>query len=317
MGMDLNKREQLFKLGFYNLDRNENLDRVFRKQLDTIVAKSLSVSDYPDYPQFLKRLSSFLGISPTNFTITCGCTEAIKMTMDRHISSGTPALVLEPTYQFAVDYLQTLDAHVYSLPYDATLDEIVDTIRKEEIEFVYLCNPNNPTGTKFNSLEKLANLKATIFVDESYHEFAGVSSMRLATQTKNIIVGRSFSKAWGLAGLRLGLLISNDEYVYGLTPYKLKASVNSVAVRVANELVNNYKWVSESVERIKRGGDFMRCEIEERGWKVFNEPNVNFIWCDIPPQFLDELNILYKTIEGKQCITTVPLEQAEEIFRFR
>lgn len=316
--MNLQERERLFKLGYYNLDRNENLDDVLRTELRLICQKmEFPISNYPDYPQFIDQLSSFLDISSTNFMVTCGCTEAIKITMDAFIRSGTKALVLKPTYSSAVDYLKSLDADIFSVPPPETIDELYDIINYTGTEFVYLCNPNNPTGTKYDSLEKLALTKARIFVDESYYEFGGTSALKLATQASNIIVGRSFSKAWGLAGLRMGLLISNQRFIFELTPFKLKAGVNVIGVGVLSELLNNYKLISDSVKRVKAGGDYMRFEITKRGWRIFNEPNVNFIWSDIPSKDLNELKVLHKVIEGRTCFSILPKPQAEAIFKFQ
>lgn len=317
MTMNLEKREQLFRLGFYNLDRNENLDITYLKQVDGLLKNGSGLASfYPDYPQFTNRLSSFLGISPSNFLVTCGCTEAIKMVMDASADNFRKSMAFTPTYKGAIDYFQQQSGGFYSVPVTDDIDKVCRTIEKSGMEFVYLCNPNNPTGTLLKNLEKLADLNAVIFIDEAYFEFGGVSAIKLAIQSPNIIVGRSFSKAWGLAGLRIGLLIANEDMIQELSRYKLKANVNTVGVRVLTELLNNYQWVSDSVKRIKEGGEYMRFEITKKGWKVFNEPNVNFIWSDIPSAYLDELKVIYKVIEGKTCITTMPKDQAEAIFKF-
>lgn len=319
--MDLSKREQLFKAGYYNLDRNENLDRVYLKQLDEIFKKCSSlVSVYPDYPKFTLRLASFFGVSPHQIIPTCGCTEAIKIAGDFLIDTGGSVLVLDPTYQSAVSYFETLDANIHTIPADSTMDEIVEYINKNDIEFFYLCNPNNPTGGVFelDDLKKLANCNAYIFVDESYAEFClyGTTAKSLIHTNPNIIIGRSFSKAWGLAGLRVGLLIGNEETIAQLSPFKLKAGVNSVAVRIISELMDNYKLISESVERIQIGDDYIRRLLLVEGHSVDNAPHVNFILSDIPSQLLDDNRILYKTVGDRQCFTSVPAEQAQEIFKF-
>lgn len=316
MTMNLEKREQLFRLGYYNLDRNENLDVTYLKQVDAILKSGSGLASfYPDYPQFMNRLSSFLGISPLDFTITCGCTEAIKIAADA-ANRCSRVLTVEPTYNWAVDYFRKTGSPTYSIPANTTTENICKVAKNMGADFVYLCNPNNPTGNVYKNLEQLCDLKAIVFIDESYFEFGGVSAIKIAPQAQNIIVGRSFSKAWGLAGLRLGVAVANQEIIQQLNEHKLKASVNTVGVRVLSELLNNYQWVSDSVKRIKEGGEYMRFEITKKGWKIFNEPNVNFIWSDIPPKDLDELKVLYKVIDGKTCITTMPIDQAEAIFKF-
>lgn len=318
--MDLLKREQLFKMGYYNLDRNENLDKIYLEQLDDIFKKCSSlVSVYPDYPKFTLRLASFYGLSPQEVLPVCGCTEAIKIAADCFIDTGAEVLTLAPTYQSAIDYFRLIDAQIYYLPYHTSIDEIRFYISKNNIKFFYLCNPNNPTGTyfKLEDLKKLADCECVIFIDESYFEFCDATAIPLIKSTDNIIIGRSFSKAWGLAGLRAGVLISNKEMLEELSTYKLKASTNSLAVRVISELMDNYKMISDSVKRIKVGNDYMRKLFRSKGYMVYNEPNVNFLTCDIPSTDLDAIRVLHKVVDGKQCITVVPADQAEKIFKFQ
>lgn len=318
--MDLVKREHLFKLGYYNLDRNENLDKIYLSQLDNIFKKHTSAaSTYPDYPAFINRVSSFFRISPKEVVPTCGCTEAIRIVMDAFVDSGTDVLVLEPTYESAVSYLKTLDASIHSLPHDTPMDEIISYIKNRGIEFFYLCNSNNPTGTVYNfeELKKLVKCKATIFIDESYFEFCNVTAIPLIFNSPNIIIGRSFSKAWGLAGMRTGLLISNEDTIRDLTPFKLKAAVNSVSIKVITELMNNYNLVSDSIKRIKAGNEYIRDNLIKIGASVDNDIHGNFILTGISTEELDTLKVLYKVVNDKVCISAVPIEQAEEIFKFQ
>jgi len=320
MVMDLVKREQLFKLGYYNLDRNENLDKIYLSQLDNILKKhTLSGATYPDYPAFINRISSFFRISQKEVIPTCGCTEAIKVVMDAFVSSGTEVLVLEPTYESAVSHLKTLDASIHSLPYNTPMDEIVSYLKDKRIRFFYLCNSNNPTGTvySFEDLAKLVKSKAIIFMDESYFEFCDVTALPLIFHSPNIIIGRSFSKAWGLAGLRAGLLISNEEMIRDLTPLKLKASVNSIAVKVITEIMNNYNLVADSVKRIKAGNKYIRDNLIKNGISIDNDIHGNFILAGISTEELDTLRVLYKTVGDKVCISAIPVEQAEAIFKFQ
>lgn len=312
--MDLSKREQLFKSGYYNLDRNENLDKIY---LGNLHLKNINA--YPDYPAFINRMAEFYDVKPEEILPTAGCTEAIKVVCDYFIQSGTDILVLRPTYEGALNYILTLNAHVHSLPHNTPMDDIVRYINENNIRFFYLCNPNNPTGTVFSleDLRKLTTCKASVFIDESYYEFCEVTAVSLIT-SDNIMVGRSFSKAWGLAGLRAGMLISNSKLIHDLTPYKVKASLNVVAVEMITNLSNNYTLVLDSVKRIKEGNRFLRNMLTVyNNYKIYNEPTVNFIVSDMPSEKLDELKILHKTVGPYTCFTVVPVEEALDIFRFR
>lgn len=317
--MDLIKRELLFKSGYYNLDRNENTDAEYLEQLNKIQRKINVVNVYPDYPEFTKKVASFFQVESDEVLLTCGCTEAIKIVGDYLVQRVIDVLVLNPTYESAVSYLKLLGANIHTLPAESSMDDIVKYINENDIKFFYLCNPNNPTGTLYDleELKKLRLCRALVFIDESYFEFCGVTAIPLIKSTWNIIVGRSFSKAWGLAGLRAGLLISSREVIQRFTPYKLKASFNIVAIQMITELIKKYGLVLNSVERLKEGDTWLRRSLKECGYTIYNEPNVNFIVSDVTPKRLNDLNVLYKMVGDRTCIAVAPVEQAKKIFKFQ
>lgn len=316
--MNLNQRELLFKSGYYNLDRNENTDAEYLEQLAKI-QKKVVVNAYPDYPEFTKKVASFFQVEPEEVMLTCGCTEAIRIACDQYAPPGVNVLYLEPTYESAVSYLKNLPVYHYTLPDKTPMDDIVKFIHEKNIRFFYLCNSNNPTGTIYplEELRKLTKCSATTFIDESYFEFNGITALPLIKSAWNIVVGRSFSKAWGLAGLRAGLIFSKPGMIKDMTNYKLKASFNAVSIQVITELIKKYGLVLNSIERLKEGDKWLRKSLTECGYTIYNEPNVNFIVSDVTPKRLNDLKVLYKMVGDKTCIAVLPVEQAKKIFKFQ
>ena len=317
--MDLIKREQLFNEGFYPLDRNENLDPEYNNFVSEIVKKnSTCIQNYPDYSIFTKKLSDFLGIDFENIMITCGCTEAIKIIADYYVSWGTYVLVLEPTYDWAVKYFEQLGANIATIQSNTSVDEIINYINNNHIEIFYLCNPHHPTGTVYSEkdLRKLIDCKTIIFIDEAYCEFSKSTFIYDAIKSNNVYVGRTFSKAWGLAGLRLGLLIANEKLLKLVLPFKLKASVNNLVVKVASELLNNSENMKNSVKNILKGNLYMREGFERLGYKVYSELTVNFIYSNFPSEKLTGLKILHKIKENNTVITCPSFKIATDIFKW-
>ena len=317
--MNLNQRELLFKSGYYNLDRNENIDAEYLEQLAKIQKKLNVVNAYPDYPEFTKKVASFFQVEPDEVMLTCGCTEAIKIAVDQYALPGNNILYLEPTYSGAVDYLKKVPGYLYTLPGNTPMDDIVKFINEKDIRFFYLCNPNNPSGKLFSldELRKLEKCSAVTFIDESYFEFSGVTALPLIKSAWNIVIGRSFSKAWGLAGLRAGLIFSRPGMIKDMTNFKLKASFNAVSIQIITDLMKKYGLVLSSIERIKEGDKWLRKSLIECGYTIYNEPNVNFLVTDVTPKRLNDMKVLYKMVGDKTCFAVIPKSQAQKIFKFQ
>ena len=127
----------------------------------------------------------------------------------------------------------------------------IDALLATNAKILYLCSPNNPTGALLarESIERvIAHAQGVVFVDEAYAEFAGVSSIDLVAQSERVLIIRTMSKAFGLAGLRLGYAIGQPSLVIDVEksrgPYKLNALAERVALAA---LRNDMPWVNEHV----------------------------------------------------------------------
>lgn len=191
------------------LSRNENPYGPSPKVRDAL--KSPSFNRYPDSRHFIEALSKYTGYPAENIVTGAGMDEVI-ITMARlFLGPGDKALIPVPTYTLyglAVRLCGSLPLYQQRLSgFEVDLDsEIPDGVK-----VVFLCSPNNPTGnamSKSNLRDILESTNAVVFLDEAYAEFAKESLLDMVRNHDNLVVGRTLSKAFALAGLRLGYAVA-------------------------------------------------------------------------------------------------------------
>ncbi len=189
------------------LSRNENPYGPSPK-----VRKALNeagLSRYPDSGQFVEALSRYTDYAPENIAIGAGMDEVITTMPRLFLGPGDRALIPVPTYtlySLAARLCGAVPVYRQRLP-----DFDMDTEIPEDVKMVFLCSPNNPTGNVISE-ERLRQVvestHAIVFLDEAYAEFAGRSLIGLVREYENLVVGRTMSKAFALAGLRLGYAVA-------------------------------------------------------------------------------------------------------------
>src|SRR3990167_10496560 len=243
--------------GKMRLDFNENTvgcsPRVLRG-LRGIAADSLAV--YPEYEEALPRFAAYFGVKPQQMTLTNGTDEAIQLVVNTYVNAGDGVIVLRPSYAMYRFYAQLAGARVAEAGYPADLrfpaKELLKRITSRT-RAIFVANPNNPTGTSASPSQLKALLRAApraaVMVDEAYFEFSGKTVLPWIADYPNLFVSRTFSKAYGLAALRLGCLFSQKQNIGAIRKGQSPYSVNAVAVAAALEAVRNSgavkKYVSE------------------------------------------------------------------------
>ncbi|MEO7520886.1 MAG: histidinol-phosphate transaminase, partial [Gemmatimonas sp.] len=156
----------------------------------------------------------------------------------------------------------------------------IDTLLSARPRVLYLCSPNNPTGALVarDAIERaIAETTGVIFIDEAYAEFAGVSSVDLIARSDRLLVIRTMSKAFGLAGLRVGYAVGNPALVLEVEksrgPYKLNALAECVAMAALRE---DRAWVAEHVELAVQNRERLASELVRAGI-VSMKSHANFL----------------------------------------
>ncbi len=245
------------RAGKIRLDFNENTvgasPRVARLLREQLGEDGLAV--YPEYGETRSRLGAFFGVAPDQLLLTNGTDEAIQVLVNTYVDDGDDVLLLRPTYAMYRFYAELAGASIREICYRPNdlafpLDELIDAITPRT-RAVLIANPNNPTGTGVASeaIERILEraTAAAVLIDEAYFEFSGVTALGLLDACPNLFVSRTFSKAYGMAAMRLGCLFSRAANVAYLHKAQSPYSVNMLAAMAAAEAVQDPAYIENYV----------------------------------------------------------------------
>ena len=258
----------------------------FKYPLPEEMLKELStelkdINLYPSGGEYVKLrqvLAEYVGVKAENILPTNGSDEVIEI-VSRAYKGGV--LIPIPTfsqYETSADrgglskvLVNCLHDGVYSLNYLAQ--------QLDKASLVWICNPNNPTGTKI-SREKIVSIlqkaKGMVVVDECNYEYLGETVVNLINKYENLIISRSFSKNFGLAGLRLGFAISNPQNIKRLAIFCQYFRVNRIAERAAVKVLKYLGYYRKAWGKIKKVRDKFVRQINELGFSAYDS-QANFI----------------------------------------
>jgi len=244
------------------LDSNENfvISKQFQKDLIDAAKKNSDVREYPlgRLEKLVIALSKFLRVSPAMIGVGNGSDQILDLLLSNFCNKKTRVLTSEPTFGFFEERCKLYSIPTVKIPFskDMTLDLEKFLQKSKNADLLYLDSPNNPTGFQFTKkeLEKLIkNFAGPVIIDEAYVEFGDFSILNLAKTQKNLIVVRTFSKEFGLAGLRLGYFIANKTLIDVFSrviqyPYPL----NTIAIESGILALQKSKLMYESATLIKK-----------------------------------------------------------------
>lgn len=291
------------------LDRNENFDPNIKQYISSTLM-DIDVSRYPDYDSYIRKLENFYDISSNCIIPVAGCTEAIQMGISCFLDKDSITILKKPTYNFAQSQIESRTKNIVYYSHNSKLLSILQTIKPK---FFYLCNPNNPTGELIDEdfiikiVKVCRNINCIIFIDETYYEFCNVTTINLVKKYSNVIVGRSFSKAWGCAGLRMGWLAVNSNLKPILERYRLKASINVVGCHVISKLIDNYEIIKKTVIDVFESSKIMKRFISDNRGRVVNLcQHTNFIYFFSKINFFEEYNTVVRSHGNDGYVVAVP-----------
>jgi len=258
----------------------------FKYPLPEEMLKELSeefkdINRYPSGGEYVKLrqvLAEYIGVKIENVLPTNGSDEVIEI-----ISRAYKGEVLIPIptfsqYEASADrgglskiLVNCLHDGVYSLNYSAQ--------QLDKASLVWICNPNNPTGTRIpreNIIDILQRAKGMVIVDECNYEYLGETVVDLIVKYENLIISRSFSKNFGLAGLRLGFTISNPQNIKRLAIFCQYFRVNRMAEKAAGKVLKYLDYYRKAWEKIKKVRDRFVRQINELGFFAYDS-QANFV----------------------------------------
>jgi len=228
------------------------------------------------------------GVTTDHIVVVGGSTEGLKITGLTYANNGGEIIAAKPTFLAMMSYAKQWGASINWVPLDKDKMHDVDEMEKRisaKTKLIFLCNPNNPTSTLLPK-EKLvdfctsASKKTMVFSDEAYYDFIEEpdypSMVSLVKQGENVIVSRTFSKVYGLAGLRIGYLIAKPEIAK-----KIRANVvaytNVLAIKAATTAMQDKEFYEFSLSQVKEGKELMYTAMNDLGLEYIRS-NTNFIF---------------------------------------
>ena len=268
------------------LDMNENTTgcspRVLAK-LRSLDASKLAY--YPNRDEGEKLVAASLGIAPAETLLTNGADEAIDLLCRAYLAPENEVVIIVPTFTMYEIFAQAQGAKIIRVPlgpdYSFPLQQVLATIT-EQTKLIVICNPNNPTGIPAERADILqiiaAAPDAAILLDEAYFHFYGQTLMDQVGKLPNLFIVRTFSKVYGLAGMRVGVLAADREQISILRRMAPPFNINAVALECMAEALNDHEFLNSYVAQVQVSREWLRGELEQLGFKCW--PSVtNFLLC--------------------------------------
>ncbi len=257
---------------------------------------------YPDprHTELKGRISAWLGLDPEMLFLGNGSDEAIDLLFRASCNTGTDrVMAISPSYGMyavcaAIQGVE-LDKILLNDDFSLSADRLIRAIRPVH-KLIFLCSPNNPTGNLLDREEIIKILEVfsgVVVVDEAYIDFSDSSGLiDLIDLYPNLVILRTFSKAWGLAGVRCGMAISNPEIISVLMKIKYPYNLNSLTQKRVLDALNKSLGILEQCNFIRdeRERLFESLESISRIRKIFvTEANFILIKVDHPEQVYNQL----------------------------
>jgi histidinol-phosphate aminotransferase len=250
-----------------------------------------ALARYPEREPVEGEVAGFLGLDAPQVLLTNGVDEAIHLLCSTYLEPEDEAIIVVPTFAMysifaraeGARVVQILAGENFSFPIEDLLSGIGPRTR-----LIAVANPNNPTGAAV-ACEVLLQVaraapQAAILVDEAYFEFRGESILNHAARPANLFVARTFSKAYGLAGLRIGILAGDAQQMAMVRRVASPYNVNAVALAVLPEALRDQEYVEHYVAEVKRGRSLLEQELGTLGLQYWPS-RANFVLVRVGPAY--------------------------------
>ncbi len=267
-----------------SLDLNESMAGCSPRVLARL--RSLSAAEVSLYPQREvgeRLVANFLRVAPEQVLLTNGMDEALSLLFATYLGPGDELLFADPTFVMYPMLGQALGARVVRLQSGEDMAlPVADLLAhvSPRTRMIAIANPNNPTGLAASRADLLRIAEsapdAAVLIDEAYFEFCGETLIPDLARHSNLFIARTFSKAYGLAGLRLGVLIGAAEQIGYMRRLGLPFNVNSMALACLEEALADQSFVSDHVAQVKQGRERLEQLFDELGLR-FWPSQTNFV----------------------------------------
>ena len=268
--------------GFLGLDMNENPAGLPADFVDGVMKKidAKKIAAYPRKDDLQELIAQREGIKPENITITNGSDEAIKLLYEVFSHEGANVVMVSPTFEMYRIYAEMFGIEIKRIEYaeDFTLsvEDLIDAI-DENTDIVALLNPNSPIGGIYSDeeferiIQKAKDNDAIVCIDEAYYPFGVETKVELTKKHENVIVLRTFSKLFSLAGVRVGYAIANEEIIRYIENAEGTYNVNTIGLLFAEELLRTPGMLERLLEIEEEGKNHLISELEKHAYEYLGQ----------------------------------------------
>src|SRR5271170_2596031 len=273
------------------LDFNENTFAPSPRVMERLHAMTAEgVTKYPEREPVERIVAKHFGLQSEQALLTNGVDEAIHLMCCAFLEAEDEALIATPSFFMYDVSVQMMTPHLRKVQSDASMEfpyERFITAITERTKLIIVASPNNPTGAVVSREHLLAIAaaapQAVLMVDEAYYHFDGATMMNDLANVPNLIVARTFSKAYGLANLRIGMLAGNAELLKYVRKVSSPYNVNGVALDCLSVAIEDEAYLAWYVEQVRTGRERMMGGLAELGVPYFPSA-ANFVLMKIGPK---------------------------------
>lgn len=290
-------------MGYFreNIEKLKGYEPGFQPKDTNVVKLNTNENPYPPSPQVMKVLSEIgaerlrrypdplgnkfrqaaaevNGVQPENIMCCNGADELLTVAFRAFCDENRPVAYPVPTYSLYPVLAKLQNCKAIEAPFDDEFNLPVK-LTKTKAALTIICNPNAPNGS-FISIEKMASLadelSGVLLIDEAYVDFAEANCTGLVKDFDNVIILRSMSKGYSLAGIRFGYAIAQPDLIAGLIKVKDSYNVDAVAIEVATAAIKDQKYFKQTTEKVKKERDTLIAQLRALRFKV-PESCANFV----------------------------------------
>jgi histidinol-phosphate aminotransferase len=268
---------------FVKLNTNENpyppSPRV-KAALVEAVTDRLRLYPDPVAREFRKTAAALHGVDPDMILAGNGSDDILTIITRAFVGSGDLAAYPTPSYLLYSTLISLQDGRAHVVPFSDDWRLRIDDFRRPGLKLVYLANPNSPSGTALapqEVAELAGSLDCPLVVDEAYGDFARENCLSLLKDHRNVIVTRSFSKGYSLAGVRLGYLVADPAIVEQLNKVKDSYNCDALSLAAGKAALEDQAYLAETRSKILATRERLAAALRELGYDV-TDSQANFVW---------------------------------------
>ena len=267
-----------------------------------------TLAKYPDplASRFRERAAEVLGISPEMILCGNGSDDILTIPVRAYVGAGEALRVPTPSYVLYRTLAEIQGSVCDEVPFTGTwsLPEAFTataTATGASVRLAIVPNPNSPSGTLLPPADLLAvsqQLPCPLVVDEAYGDFGETNCLDLVRQSDRVIVTRSLSKSYALAGIRFGFAVAQPEVIEQLRKVKDSYNCDAIAIAAATAAISDQAWLAANQAAIRATRSRLTMALKQFGFAVI-ESQANFVWCTHPSQSHREL---YEALKARQIL---------------